>query len=101
MAAAHLASALLEAEPALPGVELVTAGLRDLQEGRESTAALLVASFRTRLQELGLSVPGNPVASPEIRLYLKLADERPDAHHHYNGLVQRLVSFVHAAECIR
>jgi hypothetical protein len=88
-------------DPLLPGGELVAAGLCDLQEGRESVPALLVASFATRLRELGLSVPGGHVPSPELRLYLKLAAERPDAHHHYNGLVQRLVSFVQAAECTR
>jgi hypothetical protein len=88
-------------DPALPGAELVAAGLSDLRAGRETTPALLVASFATRLRELGLSVPATQVESPELRLYLKLADERQDAHHHYNGLVQRLVSFVQAAECTR
>lgn len=101
MAAADVPSGLLAEDPALPGAELVAAGLRDLQEGRESTPALLVASFATRLRELGLSVPVTQVPSPELRLYLKLAEERLDAHHHYNGLVQRLVSFVQAAECTR
>ena len=91
----------LAADPALPGADLVAAGLRDLQDGRESIPALLVASFATRLRELGLPVPATPVPSPELRLYMKLAEERPDAHHHYNGLVRRLVSFVQAAECIR
>jgi hypothetical protein len=100
MAAVDVMGALAH-EPALPGSELVAAGLRDLSEGRETVAALLVASFATRLRELGLVVPHTQVSSPELRLYSKLAAERPDAHHHYNGLVQRLVSFVQAAECTR
>ena len=100
MAGADVPSGRAE-DPTLPGAELVAVGLRDLREGRESTPALLVASFATRLRELGLAVPVTQVPSPELRLYLKLAEERPDAHHHYNGLVQRLVSFVQAAECTR
>jgi hypothetical protein len=93
--------ALLAADPALPGAELVEAGLEDLAAGRESVCALLVASFSTRLRELGIPVPSHSIPDPELRLYLRLADERPDAHHHYNGLVRRLVSFVQAAECVR
>jgi hypothetical protein len=34
----------------LPGGDLVQAGLRDLERGIESTNALLVASFATRLR---------------------------------------------------
>lgn len=85
----------------MPGSELVEAGLRDLAGGRETVPALLVASFSTRLRELGLPVPRHSIPRPELRLYLRLARARPDAHHHYNGLVQRLVSFVQAAECTR
>lgn len=91
---------LLARRPALPGSELVYAGLRDLADGRESVAALLVASFSTRLRALSLPVPRHSIPHPELRLYLRLAHERPDAHHHYNGLVLRLVSFAEAAECL-
>jgi hypothetical protein len=92
---------LLARNPALPGSELVDAGLRDLADGRETIPALLVASFSTRLRRLGLPVPHHSIPRPELRLYVRLAQTRPDAHHHYNGLVQRLVSFVQAAECVR
>lgn len=92
---------LLAGSPALPGSELVDAGLRDLADGRETVPALLVSSFSTRLRELGLPVPQDSIPHPELRLFQRLAQTRPDAHHHYNGLVQRLVSFVQAAECIR
>jgi hypothetical protein len=79
----------------------VDAGLRDLADGRETVSALLVASFSTRLRELGLAVPQHSIPRPELRLFQRLARERLDAHHHYNGLVRRLVSFVQAAECTR
>ena len=40
-------------------------------------------------------------ATPIFASSARLAGSRPDAHHHYNGLVQRLVSFAQAAECTR
>jgi len=39
---------------ALPGEDLIEAGLKDLREGRESIAALLVAIGSPRLRRLGL-----------------------------------------------
>jgi hypothetical protein len=49
---------------------------------------------------LGLAVPDSSVASPEHRLYERLAQDDPDgAHSRYNALVRRLVSFERAAEC--
>ena len=40
-------------EPALPGEELIEAGLRDLREQRETVEALLVAIGAPRLRRLG------------------------------------------------
>lgn len=86
---------------ALPGAELVEAGLRDLRDARETVPSLLIASFSTRLREAGLPVPRHSIIDPELRLFDLLARTRPDAHSHYNGLVQRLVSYLQAAECSR
>jgi hypothetical protein len=86
----------------LPGGDLVEAGVRDLALGVLSPSALLVASFAERLRRLGVPVPPHEVSEPEHRLYLLLAEEDPrGAHARYNSLVQRLVSFAQARECVR
>ena len=83
----------------LPGGDMVAAGLRDLEAGRETIPALLVAAFASRLRGEGLPVPATP-AGPEHRLYLLLAQDDPDsAHGRYNALVRRMVSFVRALPC--
>ena len=85
-----------------PGGDLVEAGLRDLASGVLSPDALLVASFAQRLRQLGVSVPPHDVSEPEHKLYFLLAEEDPRAAHaRYNSLVQRLVSFAQARECVR
>lgn len=84
----------------LPGGELVTQGLTDLREGRESVDALLVSIGAERLAAAGVAVP-RALPSPEHRLYELLAHEDPDAAHgRYNALLRRLVSFERAAECV-
>lgn len=83
----------------LPGADLVEQGLADLERGVESTAALVVSIGAPRLAALGLR-PARTLASPEHRLYARLAADDPDAAHaRYNALVRRLVSFERAAEC--
>ena len=83
---------------ALPGAELVSAGLADLERGRESVEALLVSIGAERLKSVGIDGP-SPLPSPEKRLYGLLAAEHGDAaHSRYNALVRRLVSFERAAE---
>jgi hypothetical protein len=85
---------------AFPGYELVHDGLRDLAEGRESAAALLVLIGAPRLRRLGIEIPRSDVADPEQRLYELLArDDSDSAHGRYNALIRRLVSFERAAEC--
>ena len=82
----------------LPGHELVLKGLDDLARGFESQEALLVSIGAPRLRQAGIEVP-EPLASPEHRLYDRLAAEDPDgAHSRYNALVRRLVSFERAAD---
>jgi hypothetical protein len=85
---------------ALPGGDYISEGLRDLREGRETLAALLVSVGAPRLRSLGLEVP-RPFDNPEDRLYALLAAQDPDsAHSRYNALIRRLVSFERAAECV-
>lgn len=93
----------------LPGGDLTARGLRDLADGRESEAALLVLIGAPRLRRLGLDIPPAPAAPgttmtasefPEHRLYARLAAANPDsAHSRYNALIRMLVSFERTAEC--
>jgi hypothetical protein len=84
---------------ALPGGDLIAAGLDDLAADRESIPALLVMIGAPRLSALGLAVP--PTApGAEHRLYQRLAaDDALSAHSRYNALIRRLVSFERAAAC--
>ncbi len=87
---------------ALPGIELVEEGIRDLARGAETQAACLVSIGAPRLRTLGWTVPEPTIPSPEHRLYALLALEDQDsAHARYNALVRRLVSFEHAAACAK
>lgn len=84
---------------ALPGGELVRAGVDDLERGAESIEALLVSIGAPRLRLAGLEIP-SPLPSPELRLYERLRQEdATSAHSRYNALVRRLVSFERAAGC--
>ena len=86
---------------ALPGNDLIAAGLGDLQAGRETIAALLVAVGAPRLRQLGLELPKDLPPEPEHRLYALLAESDSDsAHSRYNALIRRLVSFERAAACV-
>lgn len=86
---------------ALPGADLVEAGMKDLRAGRETIAALLVAIGAPRLRSLGLELPDNLPDNPEHRLYNLLAqDDSDSAHSRYNAYIRRLVSYERAAECV-
>lgn len=94
-----MAKTLLQSIEALPGGELVRAGIDDLERGAESIEALLVSIGAPRLRLAGLEIP-SPLPSPELRLYERLRQEDADAaHSRYNSLVRRLVSFERAAGC--
>ena len=87
---------------ALPGSDLIEAGVRDLREGRETIEALLVAIGSPRLRRLGIELPERVPIDPEHRLYrLLAADDSDSAHSRYNALIRRLVSFERAAECVK
>jgi hypothetical protein len=91
----------MEISDALPGADLIRAGLRDIRDGVESIEALLVLVGAPRLRRLGIDVPDTPYF-PEDRLYEKLAAEDSDAaHSRYNALIRKLVSFERAAECVK
>jgi hypothetical protein len=90
----------------LPGGDLIDRGLRDLEAGIDSDAALLVRIGAPRLRRLGLSIPEDAATDPdgidppEHRLYVRLAHVDSDsAHSRYNALIRTLVSFERAAEC--
>ncbi len=91
----------MDVADALPGAELIRAGLDDLAHDLESIPALLVLIGAPRLRRLGFDVPDTPFF-PEDRLYAKLAAEDSDsAHSRYNALIRTLISFERAAECVR
>ena len=85
--------------PALPGADLVAAGLADLRAGRSSEEALLVDAAATRLRALGYEVPPSAVSDPEGDLYEMIRDRVGDARAHstYNALRRRVASFLRAS----
>jgi hypothetical protein len=83
-----------------PGEDLISQGIDDLRSGLETVPALLVSIGAPRLRTAGIDIPEPVFASPEHRLYLKLAETHGNgAHSQYNSLIRRLVSFERAAEC--
>ena len=85
----------------LPGGTLVRQGLKDLAQGRETDASLLVLVGAPRLRRLGIEVAPASQLPAEHRLYERLALVNPDtAHSRYNALIRTLVSFERAAECV-
>lgn len=85
-------------DPALPGEELIEAGLLDLREHRETIPALLVAIGAPRLRHVGFEIPDILPEDPEDRLYDFAKDEPDSAHSRYNALIRRLVTFERAAD---
>jgi hypothetical protein len=87
---------------ALPANDLVSAGILDLQNERETIPALLVAIGAPKLRSLGLPLPSILPANPEHRLYDLLSVTGSDtAHSRYNALIRKLVSFQRAMECVK
>lgn len=84
---------------ALPGGDIVGAGLDDLSRGDVTASALLVSIGAPRLEALGIRVH-DPWPDAEHRLYALLATSgEDDAHSRYNALLRRLVSFERALAC--
>ena len=82
----------------LPGHELVSTGLSDLDAGRESESSLVGAMAAPRLRRLGFEVPAGGPERPSHRLYELLTETNLGAHSRYNALIGRIVSFARAAE---
>ena len=85
--------------PAIPGSDLVAAGLADLRAGRHSGESLLVDAAAVRLRALGYDVPTTSVSDPEGDLYEMLRRRVGDARAHstYNALRRRMLSFLRAS----
>ena len=84
----------------LPGEDLIREGLGDLDAGRASIPACLVAVAWTRLSRTGL-IPGTwvpPTWEPERELYRLLRVEKGDAYSRYNALLRELISFESALD---
>ena len=86
----------------LPGNDLITSGINDLRDQRETIPALLVAIGAPKLRSLGVDIPSEVPPNPEHRLYDLLATiEADSAHSKYNSYIRRLVSFERALACVR
>ena len=82
----------------LPGAELVLPGIADLEAGRVTVNALLVAIGAPRLRAY-LALPADLPPEPNRKLYALLgASAVPDPFSTYQSLVRRLISFEHAIE---
>ena len=79
----------------LPGDVLVREGLSDVQAGRRTIPACLVAIARPRFSRAGLiSTPTAPLpGESELQLYRLLRLEGGDAYSRYNALIRELISF--------
>jgi len=86
----------------LPANDLISTGIADLENQRETIPALLVAIGAPKLRSLGLTLPSSLPSNPEHRLYDLLSLSGPDsAHSKYNALIRKLVSFQRAMACVR
>lgn len=86
----------------LPGGDLISVGIQDLHDQRETIPALLVAIGAPKLRRFGIELPSQLPINPEHRLYDLLALTAPDtAHSKYNALIRRLVSFQRAMQCVK
>ena len=92
----------MPAMESLPASDLISAGMLDLKNQRETVAALLVAIGAPKLRRFGLHLPSTLPANPEHRLYDLLSlDGADSAHSRYNALIRKLVSFERAMACVK
>src|SRR5207237_194472 len=84
----------------LPGEELIREGLADVEAGRRTPAAFLVAIALPRLRRAGITaeVPPDLQTDTELQLYRLLRQAGGDAYSNYNALLRRLVSFEQALD---
>ena len=88
---------------ALPGGDLIEAGLADLRDGEFTAEALLVAVGAPRLRGAGMALPpeADEPGHPELALYERLCQDGGDAYSTYNAYIRRLVSFERALDLAR
>jgi hypothetical protein len=82
---------------ALPGGEIVDAGLAALSRGEESVESLLVSLAAPRLKREGVPLSGDVFADADVRLYRLL--ERDDAglaHSRFLAYLRQAESFANA-----
>jgi hypothetical protein len=83
----------------MPGRELIVAGLDDLNAGRETVEAMLVATGAPRLRACGIPVPGGDQLDSGLRMYRLLGErDAAGAYGTYNALRRRLGSFLVSLE---
>ena len=88
---------------ALPGGDLIEAGLRDLRDGEFTAEALLIAVCAPRLRGAGMAhqAAADEPEHPELALYERLCRDGGDAYSRYNAYIRRLVSFERALDVTR
>ena len=88
---------------ALPGGDLIEAGLADLRDGEFTAEALLIAVGAPRLRGAGVTLPAavDEPEHPELALYERLCRDGGDAYSRYNAYIRRLVSFERALDVTR
>jgi hypothetical protein len=84
----------------LPGEDLIREGLADVQTGRCTIPACLVAIGLPRLRRAGLvsEVSSDLQKDAELQLYRLLRNSSGDAYSRFNALLRRLVSFEQALD---
>jgi hypothetical protein len=84
--------------PLLPGSEFVEPGLRDLEAGLRTDAALVVLAAAPRLRRAGVAVPeSDDELQASRRLYLSLAQQvGVAAHSRHHAMMRRVVSYASA-----
>ncbi len=86
---------------ALPGSDLISKGISDLNHNLETVESLLVSQATAALADLGYATP-TTLADPEAKLYRLLAQKFGDgAHSKYNAYRRQLASFLRAARCVQ
>jgi hypothetical protein len=87
---------------ALPGGELVDAGLADLAAGVESVGSLLVSLAAPRLRREGVPIPREVIAEADVRLYRLLEGMHGElAHARYLAHLRQIESFADACSAVR
>jgi hypothetical protein len=83
-------------DAAIPGSDLIGAGIADLAAGRTTVEALLVLLARDRLLGLGFDISALDIEHPEARMYELIEQDvgARRAHGRYNALRRRMLSFI-------